>query len=153
MNFEIILLPMMTIMGVELRTTYLNNECYSARPAFWQRVYHENMLAHIPSKTNSDVVLGIYTNYTADFSLTSGYYSLIIGCPVSKVDMVPTGMIVKEIPSSQYAVFISHGAANVPATWAEIWQDKKLDRTFTNDFEWYDAKDPELVKTYVAIKS
>jgi predicted transcriptional regulator YdeE len=84
--------------------------------------------------------------------VTSGHYSLIIRCPVSKVDIVPTGMIVKEIPASKYAVFISHGAANVSATWAEIWQDKKLGRTFANDFEWYDAKDPELVKTYVAIK-
>jgi predicted transcriptional regulator YdeE len=106
------------------------------------------MLTHIPNRTNSNVVLGIYTNYTADFSLTSGYYSLIIGCPVSKVDMVPTGMIVKEIPASKYAVFISHGAANVPATWAEIWQNKELNRTFTNDFEWYDAKNPDLVKIY-----
>ncbi len=145
----------MTIMGVELRTTYLNNECYAAIPAFWQKIYQENTLAHILNKTNADIVLGIYTNYTSDFSLTSGHYSLVIGCPISKVDTVPTGMIIKEIPASKYAVFTSHGAAHVAATWAEIWQDKKLEqeRTFTHDFEWYDAKNPELVKTYVAIKS
>jgi len=151
MNFETIQLPALTIIGIELRTTYLNNECYSAIPAFWQQLYQKNTLAKIPSRTNSDVVLAIYTNYTPDFSLTSGYYSMIVGSPVTNTQTVPAGMVIKEIPAAKYAVVTTEPAA-IADTWAKIWQTKNLKRTFTSDFEWYDAKQPNLVKIYVAIK-
>ncbi len=53
----------------------------------------------------SDVILGLYTNYSSDFSLTSGYYSLVIGSPVKDCKNIPVGMIVKEIHAAKYAVF------------------------------------------------
>ena len=158
MSFEIILLPAMVIMGTELRTTFQNNECYSATPALWKQQQQENTIAKIPNKINPDVVLGVNTNYTSDFSLTSGHYSLIVGCPVSKVATIPTGMVVKKIPAAKYAVFTAHGpfASAIGKTWMDIWQDKSLERTFTSDFEWYDSKstndDKSVVKIYIAIK-
>jgi len=67
-------------------------------------------------------------------------------------------MIVKEIPAAKYAVFTAHGpfATAIGQTWQEIWQNTTLERTFTNDFEWYDAKSTNnadsIVKIYIAIK-
>ena len=158
MSFEIILLPAMVVLGAELRTTYQNNECYSAIPAFWQQQYQKNTFANIPNKVNPEVILGIYTNYTPDFSLASGQYSLIIGSPVSEVSMIPQDMVIKKIPSSKYAVFTAQGpfASAIGKTWIDIWQNKNLERTFTNDFEWYDSKstndEQSVVKIFIAIK-
>lgn len=159
MGYEIVLLPAMIVMGPELRTTWMNQECYSAIPNFWQQQRTENNIQKIPHKTYSDVIVGLYTNYSSDFSLTSGYYSLIIGGPVSSVDAIPQGMVVKEIPAGKYAVFTAKGPFHpaIAKVWIEeIWQNKELERTFTNDFEWYDSNSTDdensVVKIYIAIK-
>lgn len=157
MGFEIVLMPAMVIMGVELRTTWKNNECISAIPAFWQQQQSENIIQKIPSKVFPDVILGLYTNYTSDFSLTGGYYSFIIGCPVKENTAVLQGMVVREIPAAKYAVFTAQGPfSSIGKVWMEIWQNKDIQRTFTNDFERYDAKSTNdadsVVKIYVAIK-
>lgn len=164
MCFEIVLLPAMIIMGAELRTTYQNNQCFTDIPAFWEQNHMNDAIAKIPNKVKPDVILGVYTNYTSDFSLTSGYYSLIIGSPVNKQadsiaqNSIPNGMIIKEIPASKYAVFTAKGpfSSAIPKAWQEIWQNKDINRTFTSDFEWYDSNstddDNSVVKIYVAIK-
>jgi predicted transcriptional regulator YdeE len=158
MSFEIIFIPAMIIMGVELRTTYINNECFRAIPAFWETLKKENPFTKIPYKADSDALLAVYTNYTPDFSLKSGYYSMIVGCPVTKVDSIPAGMVVKEIPAQKYAVFTAKGpfVTALGKTWTEIWQNQDLQRTFTADFEKYDVQstndENSIVKIYVAVK-
>lgn len=158
MSFEIVLMPAMTVIGTELRTTFKNDECYTAQPEFWQQQYNENNIAKIARKLYPDVVLGVYTNYTTDFSLTSGYYSFIIGSPVTTADTIPNGMIITEIPATKYAVFTAKGpfASAIAQTWMEIWQNKDIKRTFTHDFEWYDVQstndENSVVKIYIAIK-
>jgi predicted transcriptional regulator YdeE len=149
----------MVVVGSELRTTWKNNECYSAIPAFWQQQRSENIFNKIPHKTYPDVILGLYTNYTPDFSLSGGYYSLIIGSPVTRVAILPKDMVVKEIPAAKYAVFTAKGPLNkaIAKTWMEeIWQNKDIERTFANDFEWYDSKSTDdehsIVKIYISIK-
>ncbi|HZW61990.1 MAG TPA: GyrI-like domain-containing protein [Candidatus Babeliales bacterium] len=157
MSFEIVFMPAMLIMGAELRTTWMNNECYAAIPAFWQQQREQKIFEKIPNKAQP-VLMALYTNYTPDFSLTSGYYSLIIGAPVTSKANIPEGMVVKELPASKYAVFTAKGpfAESIGKTWVnEIWQTK-LDRTYTGDFEWYDANSTDdaksIVKIYIAIK-
>ena len=158
MNYEIVSLPAMTVVGQELKTTWVNNECYSAIPAFWDSVKKSGVLSSISNKKLPEVVLGLYTNYSPDFSLNSGYYSLIIGCPVLSADYEGKDLVVKEIPAAKYAVFTAHGpfATGVVQAWMAIWQDQTLKRTFTYDFEWYDAQSTDdqnsVVKIYVAIQ-
>jgi len=158
MAFEIIYLPAMFVVGKELRTTFMNNECYSSIPVFWQQQKDENMLHKIPHKIDSHVILGLYTNYTPDFSLTSGHYSLIIGTPVTFVGIIPKDMVSKEIPAGKYAVFTAKGPfkSSIAKTWSEIWSTEGLERTFTSDFEWYDSASTDdknsIVKIYKSIK-
>ena len=125
----------------------------------WTKQKNENIFEKIHHKVYPDVILGFYTNYTSDFSLTSGYYSLIIGCPVSKIDDVAEGMAIKNISAGKYAVFTANGRLEeaVARVWLEeICQNKKIQRTFTNDFEWYDSKSTNdescVVKIYISIK-
>lgn len=148
----------MIVMGAELRTTWVNNECYSAIPTFWQQQRSQDIIQKIPNKVYPDVILGLYTDYTSDFSLTSGHYSLIIGSPITNGRTVQKGMVIKEIPPAKYAVFTAKGPFNesIIKTWLEIWQNKDIERTFANDFEWYDSKSTDdansMVRIYISIK-
>lgn len=159
MNYETVTMPAMIIVGATLRTTWKNNECYSTIPAFWEEQRRNNIAQKIPNKVYPDVIMGLYTDYTPDFSLSSGYYSLIIGCPVLNDQAIPKDMVVKKIPAATYAVFTAKGpfVDSIGKTWlVDIWQNKEIKRTFTYDFEWYDAKSTNdqnsIVKIYIAIK-
>lgn len=159
MNYKIVALPAMVVVGSELRTTWMNKECYSAIPEFWQKQITDNRIQAIPDTDLSGVVLGVYTDYSSDFSLNSGYYSLIIGCQVTGIDNVPSDMVALHIPASKYAVFTAKGPfdPSVGKVWLEeIWKNTDLDRTFTYDFEWYDSQstndENSIVKIYIAIK-
>lgn len=157
MDFEKVSMPAMPFMGVELRTTFKNNECFSAIPAFWQKQKNEPIAQKISHKVYPDVTLGLYTNYTPDFSLTGGHYSFIIGSVVKNTHMISHGMVAREIPTANYAVFTVKGPFNlIGEAWLEIWKNQKIARTFTNDFEWYDSKSTNdansIVKIYVGIK-
>jgi predicted transcriptional regulator YdeE len=155
---QIIEIPTMIVIGKELRTTFKNNQCYSEIPKFWEEQRKSNLFEFIPNKIYKDVILGLYTNYSPDFSLNSGYYSLIIGCPVSRIEKIPDGMVAKEITAAKYAIFIAKGpfAESIDNAWAKIWQNKEIQRKFINDFEWYDSKSTNdknsEVKIYVSIK-
>lgn len=156
MNFEIALMPAMIIMGAKLSTTFENS--YHETPAFWKQQYESDAFSKIPNKAFSDVVVGVYTNYSPDFSPTNGHYSFIAGCPVKSVDVIPVGMVIKQIPAGKYAVFTAKGpfASAVGKAWGEIWQNKDIKRKFTTDFEWYDSASTNdansIVKIYIAIE-
>lgn len=146
------------VMGIEIRTTFVSNECYQTIPAFWQQVKKEKLLKKIPNKVHTNEILGIYTDYSADFSLQSGSFAFIIGCQIARVRSIPHDFLVKEIPSSKYAVFTAKGpfAQAIPNTWQTIWQTKEIERAFTNDIEWYTEKSTDdehsNVEIYVSIK-
>ncbi len=148
----------MSVVGAELRTTFMNNECFSVIPAFWQQQRSENILHNIPHKVDADVILGLYTNYTSDFSRTSGHFSLIIGAPVTYIGIIPKNMVGKEIPAEKYAAFTAKGPydQSIANTWQEIWSTEGIERTFTNDFERYDSAstndENSIVKIYISIK-
>ena len=72
-----------TVVGTEIRTT---NEAESD-PAtaqiglHWQRFYENALVERIPSRTDADVLYGVYTGYESDYR---GAYSHLITCEVSE---------------------------------------------------------------------
>ncbi|MBM3893358.1 GyrI-like domain-containing protein [Candidatus Dependentiae bacterium] len=156
MAFEIVLMPAMLLIGPHLTTMFQNQG--NVIPPFWQRFHEEQMYLKIPNQATPGVVLGLYTNYSPDFSTNSGTYDLIAGCPVSTGSNIPAGMVAKEIPAGKYAVFTARGPF-YPAifnVWMEVWQTPGLERTFANDFEWYGPEstgdENSMVKVYIGIK-
>lgn len=158
MSFTLVSLSAMLVMGAELKTTYKDYKCYSDIPAFWGEQFQKNTFAQIPNQTNPGTIIGLYTNYSPNFSLTGGQYSFIIGTQVSNANNIPSGMVIKELPASKYAVFTAKGPFDkaVGQVWTEIWQNKEIDRTFTGDFELYDSRstndENSIIEIYVAIK-
>lgn len=158
MNYTIISMLAMNIMGAELRTNTQEAVSSNTIGAFWQKVFEQNLLQQIPNKTNSNVVLGVYTDYAPKPNDPIGDYSLIAGAQVNACTDMPQGMVCKTLPAGKYAKFTTAKGPRsivVYQLWQQIWQTP-LDRTFIADFEWYDERswDPENFEMdiYISIK-
>ena len=106
----------------------------------------------IPGKITEDIYC-VYTDYESDFN---GPYTAIVGCKVSSLNDIPTGLIGKTIPDSKYRVYRSTGKLSISLskTWEGIW-NTDLNRRYSADFDIYSEKARDYengeVDTYVAI--
>lgn len=126
------------VIGISVRTTNENNKAAEDIPALWARFMSEGIQAKIPNRIDAEV-LSIYTNYESDHTKP---YDTILGCRVSSLDNVPSGMVAQSFDGGSYVEFVSKGDMNqgvVYNTWLEIWQ-ADIDRKFTADFEVYGEK-------------
>jgi predicted transcriptional regulator YdeE len=149
-----------TVMGIAVRTSNAE-QMTEARPIGkqWERLFKDGVLAAIPNKTDRNIV-AVYSEYASD---KDGEYTYLLGARVTKVEGVPAGMTVKNIPAGRYAVFTSErGPAQrvVVEMWQKVWVTPKNslggDRTYKADFEIYDqrALNPadSVVDLYVGVK-
>jgi predicted transcriptional regulator YdeE len=125
----------------------------------WERLFKEGALAAIPNKADANIV-ALYTEYASD---KDGEYTYVLGARVTKVENVPAGMVVKEVPAGRYALFTSErGPVQrvVVEMWQRVWATPKSalggDRAFKSDYEIYDqrAQNPAdaVVDLYVAVR-
>jgi len=142
------------VIGISVRTTNENNQTASDIGSLWERFMTENILQKIPNKLG-DEIFSIYTNYESDHTKP---YDTILGCKVSSLDEIPTGMVGQSFEGGTFAKFVSKGDVSKGAiynSWVEIW-NTDLDRLYTADFEIYGekAKNPANaeVDIFVAVK-
>jgi predicted transcriptional regulator YdeE len=125
----------------------------------WERLFKEGALAAIPNKADANIV-ALYTEYASD---KDGEYTYVLGARLTKVENVPAGMVVKEVPAGRYALFTSErGPVQrvVVEMWQRVWATPKSalggDRAFKSDYEIYDqrAQNPAdaVVDLYVAVR-
>lgn len=82
------------IIGIEVRTTNQNSQAINDIGALWGGKFMEQgILKKIPNKVNSTIYC-LYTDYEGDHLLP---YTTVIGCEVSSIDEVPSGMVAKAI--------------------------------------------------------
>ncbi len=149
-----------TVMGIAIRTSNAE-QMTEARPIGkqWERLFKEGVLAAIPNKADWNI-LAVYSEYASD---KDGEYTYLLGARVTKVENVPAGMTVKNVPAGKYAVFTSErGPVQkvVVEMWQRVWAMPKSalggDRSYKTDFEVYDqrAQNPadSVVDLYVAVK-
>jgi len=141
--------PLMHIIGIECRTSNASGQSFKDIPQHWERFYREDISSQIPHRISEDVV-ALYCDYVTDHT---GAYSFVIGCPVSIAETVPEGMILKTIPSGNYALFQAIGdpSQSVVGTWQTIW-NTDLSRTYSGDYEVYGTHSPEKVDIFVAVE-
>jgi len=147
MNF--VQLEHFPIMGVQIRTS-------NAREAeigkLWERFMKEGIAGEIPDKADSSVI-AFYSNYARD---ENGEYDFLLGAKVKGVSAVPPGMVLKNAPTSRYAVFRAEPgtpAKVVPELWRKIWAEPRTGdytRSYQGDFELYRAESP--VEIYIAVR-
>ena len=152
-KYTIVKKPSITIIGIECRTSNLPEAGPYDIPKHWEKFYKSDIISKIPNKTSNEV-LALYCDYEGDYTQP---YSLVIGCPVSSIDVIPEGMVAKAIPTGSYAIFRAVGERpkSLIETWGNIWQQPDLERTYTGDYEIYGDKffgTPQEVEVYIAIE-
>ncbi|ASA19437.1 GyrI-like domain-containing protein [Paenibacillus donghaensis] len=143
MNTYITHKPKMKLVGVSTRTTN-TQEAGPERvlQKLWE-TYFQSGIAAEAGITNPQLIYALYTDYVTD---ATGEYSVVIGHEIN-LDGIPTDSGKKHalIPESKYLVFTSKkGPIHevVPQAWETIWdyfRDSPEIRTYTGDFEVYDA--------------
>ena len=148
-----------TIIGIAARTN--NTKEMSGEGVIadqWERVMAGGIIEQIPNRADANI-LAMYTDYESD---ANGEYFFIIGAKVTSTDSILEGMVAKQIPEAQYAVFTSEKGPVwkvVPEVWQKIWstpaREMGGDRAFIADFEVYDerAADPQnaVLEVWVGI--
>ena len=153
-KYTILQKPPLMIVGISCRTSNAPEAGPQDIPRLWGRFYNEDIMNKIPNKASHEVI-ALYCDYEGDYTKP---YSIVIGCPVNSVEVVPPGMVAKTIPSGSFAVFRAVGEhpASLIETWGKIWQTE-LKRSYTGDYEFYGDKyisgSPKEVEVLIAIES
>jgi predicted transcriptional regulator YdeE len=135
---ELITIEEFFIIGLSIRTTNENNQSATDIPALWNKFMTENTIENIPNKIDN-AIYSVYTEYEKDYTKP---YTTILGCKVSSLDNIPTGMTGKTIAKETYKQFTAKGNLAdgiVIQKWIEIW-NTDLNRKYTADFEIYGEK-------------
>lgn len=146
-------IPEKIVMGVQRRTSNADGRSIKDIPACWQDFLAKDMARKIPHRAKTPAMFAVYSDYESDWT---GEYSYMIGSEVIKADRIPEGLAVARIPSQTYAVFTAKGHMPdaILGIWMSIW-GTKLPRTYTFDFEQYDARftrrENQEADVYVAV--
>jgi predicted transcriptional regulator YdeE len=135
------------VIGISVRTN--NNVGGKDIGNLWGKFMNEEIFEKIPNKTSYDVY-GIYTDYESDHT---GDYTAIIGCHVSSFTEIPEDMVGITVPASNYEILTAKGKTPecVYGKWADIWENKELDRAYLADFEVYGAKSQNPLQAEIDI--
>jgi predicted transcriptional regulator YdeE len=149
-----------TVVGISVHTSNAE-QMTPARPIGkqWERLFQDGVLAAIPNKADAKII-AVYSDYASD---KDGEYNYLLGARVTKVETLPAGMVVRNVPAARYAVFTSErGPVQkvVVEMWQRVWATPKSelggDRTYKADFEVYDqrAQNPAdaVVDLYIAVR-
>ena len=126
-------------------------------PKQWQKFFQDGVADKVTNRAD-DNLYAVYSDYASD---RNGEYSFVIGVRVRDQSSVPSGMVLKTIPSGDYAVITSdRGPVSkvVPAAWQEVWmlEDKGQlggKRAYQADYELYDqrATNPQSLQVDIHI--
>jgi predicted transcriptional regulator YdeE len=152
MNYSLVTLTEFQIIGIAVRTTNQNGKSQNDIGALWGKFMSENIFEKIPDKQSADIYC-VYTDYESDFN---GAYTTILGCKVNSLANIPEGFIGKNIPTTEYRLYISKGKIPdaVVVTWMHIWQSG-VKRKYQADFDVYGPKSQDQenaeVSTYLSV--
>ena len=141
-----------SVIGIAVRTANQNGQSQSDIGELWQRFFNDHIRDRIPHKVSNDIYC-IYTDYESD---ANGPYTVILGCKVSSLEVIPEGFVGKAIPETKFQLYRSTGKLpdSVLATWRYIWQ-APIKRRYLADFDVYGEKsqDPHNteVETYLSV--
>ncbi|MGN7762957.1 GyrI-like domain-containing protein [Paenibacillus sp. 22594] len=160
MNTITIHKPKLILTGVAVRTTNEAEAGPDGRlPKLWETYFQSN-LGSAAGVKNPHYIYALYTDYESD---ANGAYTVVIGHESSSDAVLGnTNHVVAVVPESKYMVFTTKKGPVyevVAEAWYEIWtyfKESQDVRTYTGDFELYDARDFDPANTelqiYIAIQ-
>lgn len=131
-DYEVVRKPQQFIVGLAVRTD--NEKAMKNIPELTAK-FQDGWQEKIKNCVNDDIVCA-YMEYDEDYTKP---YTFIIGCVVSSCDVIPAGMVCKELVGGIYAKIEVFGEYpdSLIAAWESIW-DLDIERAYTTDFEVYD---------------
>ena len=116
------------VVGIHIRTSNADGQFQKDVAPLWERFYRENLAAKIPNRTNQNLIV-VYTDYEGDYTKP---FTCWIGCEVSTLGSIPSGLTGIEIPDASYAIFTARGQFpnSLIQTWHTIWASQ-IQRTYT----------------------
>jgi len=150
-NYKTIQKPEITIVGITCRTSNSPDAGPQDIPKLWERFFAESIVDQIPNKASSEI-MALYCDYEEDHTKP---YSIIIGCPVTFVEDLPSNLVAKTVPATSYALFSAVGEhpQSLIETWGRIWSTD-LKRSYAGDLEVYGvkfSKRPQEVEILIAL--
>lgn len=160
MNTYFVQQPKMTLAGVSIRTTNAIETGPDGRLSQLWDTYFRSNIAVQTGTGNPEHIYALYTDYESD---ATGAYSVVIGHKVTDDSLQDdSNLVCAALPESKYMVFTTKKGPVfevVSQAWVEIWgyfKESLEVRTYTGDYELYDAQnfDPANteVKIYIAIE-
>jgi len=152
-GFAIKKMPAKIVMGIKRRTSNADGRSVADIPACWQEFHSQNMASKITNRSKTPAMFAVYSEYDSDWT---GEYAYLLGSEVTKADKIPEGLAVTKIPAQTYAVFKAAGPMPdaILTVWMSVW-GTKLPRTYTCDFEQYDARftrpENKEIDVYIAV--
>lgn len=160
MNTYTVQQPEITLTGVSVRTTNAEEMGPNGRLSKLWETYFQSNMSEQKGINNSHLIYALYTDYESD---ATGAYTVVIGHEVGDESGITDMNYDRAVaPASKYLVFTTKKGPVyevVAQAWGNIWayfKESVEARTFTGDFELYDAAnfDPTdaEVQIYIAIE-
>ncbi len=137
------------IIGIAVKTTNQEGKAAKQIPELWKKFMEEAIIDQISNKID-DRIYSLYTDYEGDHNHP---YTAIIGCKVTNLDVIPSGMIGKSFEAGEYVKITAKGDLTqnlVINEWLKIWQSD-LNRAYSVDFEIYDERSKNIKEAEVDI--
>ncbi|GAU76708.1 GyrI-like domain-containing protein [Fusibacter sp. 3D3] len=151
MNYEIVTLEDITVVGQSIMTTNENGQAMYDIGAMWQKFISEGHFERIEHKTTGEGI-GLYTDYEGD---VTNPYRFMCCVAVSKGEQ--SGFETRTIAGGKYAKFTVIGDAveSVGKAWQAIWA-MDLKRKYAYDFELYHNEngdmDHQTIDIYIGLE-
>lgn len=136
MNYQIRKRKSIQIMGIEVRTTFVNNQQREDINALWQRMFAEGVLQKTPNK-RSDIVFNLYCDYE---DRMNGAVTVMVGCEVESLENIPEGLTGRAFEASDEAHVKVKGKLPevVYKAWEEVEANGEIKRSYIADYDLYD---------------
>lgn len=151
---NIIKLDGFNVIGITVRTSNSDGHANIDIPLLWNKFMSENIVEQIPNKIDN-TIYSIYTTYDGDYTKP---YTTLLGCRVTSLDNIPSGLVGQTFNAGIYNKYVAKGnilAGIVIDKWKHIWS-LDINRAYTQDFEVYGVKSQNLedaeVDIFIAVK-
>lgn len=133
MECKVVSVSSKKVIGMEYRGKNENGEI----PKLWEVFMQKYTQIKTPSPEN---MYGLYYDYDE-----TGTFTSFAGMETSEVTAIPEGMVLREIPEGDYAVFTFKGhISEIGAFWQKIYTQYMAENKLTPDyglsFELYDER-------------
>lgn len=136
------------ITGLKITTTNENNQAITDLENIWNKFFEEKYNEKLQKFAKNEKIYTVYTNYKWDFSKWNYDFYIWVETEEEKIEFENI-----KISENKFKIFeFSYKKpSDTIRAWKTIWENKKIQRSYTFDIEEYDYENQSL-KIYISVK-